>query len=251
MLFYLGLSLYNALLGHVLALVVEDFKLRSQLFGLPLILRQKQTQSQLGRLKPSPRVQAWADDKADVVGGNLSRVQLIGTNQRPQPQILCVGNPLKPLLHHDPVLILELHHISHRSHSRQLHHFQPLLPGYPRPLIKNLDQLVGHHGPADLGKWVGAVPPLRVYQGVCGRQQILLRAILQGPGLNIMMVCHHHRHPKLLCQSDLGNGGNTIVAGENRIDSLRRGNADNGFIDPVSVLDPIRNLPVRLRPQPL
>ena len=62
------LRLCRPMLCHILSHVVEILQLLRQLLCRLLILCQKHGKSQLCRLKPSPGIQAGADNKSNVVG---------------------------------------------------------------------------------------------------------------------------------------------------------------------------------------
>ena len=61
-----------------------------------------------------------------------------------------------------------------------------------------------------------------------------------------MMIRHNHRHSKLLCTLNLTNRRDSIVAGDDRVHPIRLRLLNNLFIDPVSILDSLRNLVIHM-----
>ena len=66
---------------------------------------------------------------------------------------------------------------------------------------------------------------------------------------NFVVVRHHDRHSQLFRDADLTECRNPVVAGHERIHSVCGRLADNRLVDPISVLDPVRNLIINCRSQ--
>ena len=66
---------------------------------------------------------------------------------------------------------------------------------------------------------------------------------------NFVVVRHHDRHSQLFRDADLTECRNPVVAGHERIHSVCGRLADNRLVDPISVLDPVRNLIIHCRSQ--
>ena len=58
--------------------------------------------------------------------------------------------------------------------------------------------------------------------------------------LDIMVIRNNNRHSQFFCHTDLFHSGNSIVAGQNGIHSVFKGLLDNGFIDSIPILNPVR-----------
>ena len=65
---------------------------------------------------------------------------------------------------------------------------------------------------------------------------------------DIVMVRDQHGKSQFLRQADLRHSGDSIVTGQDRIDSVLSRGADNGFIDSIAILDPVRNLIIHVSP---
>ena len=61
-----------------------------------------------------------------------------------------------------------------------------------------------------------------------------------------MMIRHNHRHSKLLCTLNLTNRRDSIVAGDDRVHPICLRLLNNLLIDPVSILDSLRNLVIHM-----
>ena len=66
-----------------------------------------------------------------------------------------------------------------------------------------------------------------------------------------MVVCHNDCHAQLLCDADLSQRRNSVIAGHKRVHAVRRCLTDNGFVDTVAVLDTVRDLVVDHRIHPV
>lgn len=58
---------------------------------------------------------------------------------------------------------------------------------------------------------------------------------------NVMVIRHDHRHPQFFGPLHLTDGGNSIVTGQNGIDSIVGSRLHDLDIDAITVLDPVRN----------
>ena len=63
---------------------------------------------------------------------------------------------------------------------------------------------------------------------------------------NFVVVRHHDRHSQLFRDADLTECRNPVVAGHERIHSVCGRLADNRLVDPISVLDAVRDLVIDL-----
>ena len=63
---------------------------------------------------------------------------------------------------------------------------------------------------------------------------------------NFVVVRHHDRHSQLFRDADLTERRNPVVAGHERIHSVCGRLADNRLVDPISVLDAVRDLVIDL-----
>ena len=66
-----------------------------------------------------------------------------------------------------------------------------------------------------------------------------------------MVIRHHYRHTKFFCQMDLINGRDSIIAGQDRIDSGFCCLRDQMLIHAITIPDPVWNDKIRLCPDPL
>ena len=65
------------------------------------------------------------------------------------------------------------------------------------------------------------------------------------------MVGDHSGHSQLLRKLELAHRRDAVVTGQNGVHPVRRGRPDNGLVDPVAVLHPVRDLIVHGRPKAL
>ena len=64
-----------------------------------------------------------------------------------------------------------------------------------------------------------------------------------------MVICNDHSHPALLCLRDFIGGGYSVVAGHDGIHMVLFCLFDQLTVDPVTVLHPVRNIGIHIRPQ--
>ena len=236
--------LLRPLVRHPLPLVVQELEMLRRLLRLLRIRLQEHAEPHLGTLQPPARVQARADDKADMEGGKVLRIQPAELRQLPEPHILRPAHSLQTFPHHLPVLFPQRHHITHRGDGRERQELHPFFPGDALPFIQDSDQLPGHCRTADIPKGVGAVRALRVHHCVRLREQ--LPAVF--PVAYLMVVRHDDSHSQPLCLPDLLQGRDPVVTGQDGIRPFFLRPSDQVHVQAVAVLDPVRNVVVRLRP---
>ena len=208
------------------------------------ILAQKQSERQLCRLEPPSRIETRTDDKTDVVSTQRRNIQVVFLHQLAKSHTLRLRCPPQPFFHHDPVFILQLHHIAHRGNGCKFNHRQPFFPVNASFFIKDLDQLISHHTAADLFPRIGIRRLLRIDDGICLRQYIFFSHFG-----NIVMIRHDHRHAQFPGALHLIDGRNSIITGQDCIYVILSSCLHNLDIDPISVLDPVRNLIIHCRSQ--
>ena len=63
-----------------------------------------------------------------------------------------------------------------------------------------------------------------------------------------MVVRNQHGKPQFLRQSDLLYSGDSVVTGQDGIDAVISRGADDGFIDSITILNPVRNFIIHIGP---
>ncbi len=248
------LRLLHPLQGQILPAVVQLLQLPGRGHGLRQRTALQKLQRPSGRIQTSGGVETGADDKAQVMGAQLFRLQPVHLHQRSQAWIPGSAQALQPLFHQNPVLIPQLHHIADRGEGGKLQKlFQRLrkLP-VPRFLRQRRDQLIGHHAAADSGKRIIALLLLRIHHRQPGRQKLpphpaSLR--LFRPEGNLMVIRNHHVNAQTARQLDLRRSGNAVVTGDDKTHPVLTGLPDQMLVEPVAVVDAVGNRRVRRSPQ--
>ena len=143
--------------------------------------------------------------------------------------------------HNDPVFILELHYIAdcgkrckfhkhiqtilERSHALRncltfrLKAVKGMLPLQRLP--HRLHELICHDCAAYSIKRICILHPLGIHYGQGLRENFLLNSVLRFKG-HLMMICYDHLHPQGFCIIDLAFGRDSVITGQDQLNSILR-----------------------------
>ena len=181
-----------------------------------------------------------------MIGRQLFSFQTVHSQKRPVSGIFCLLQPLQAIFHQNPVLPCQVHDISHCGHCRKFRQIQKLLPGNSFLPVERFRQTPGHSRAAQLFKGIPAVRLLGIYDHIRWRKNhrpASIRFLLIG---NVMVVGNDHRHTQLFCKGNLLCRRDSIVAGDDRIDSRLLRIPYQVLVDTVSVLHAVGNYRVGL-----
>ena len=99
-------------------------------------------------------------------------------------------------------------------------------------------------------KRIFTVRTFRIHYRICRRQEILLLAPPLFKG-HLVVIRYDHSHPHIFSKGNLLSRRNPIVTGEHRVHAVIICPLDQVNIQPISVRHTIRNIIVRICPQPL
>ena len=228
--------------------VIEGLQIPGQGLSLLLIPGSQEIQRTPGRIQSPAGIDAGPQNKPDMISRHRS-VQFICPHQSLQAWIARIWQTLQPLLHQNPVFPLQVHHIPHSCYGRQNHQFLQFFSWNPTPFIESRHQFIGHRRPAQFFKRITAVLLLGIHHSICrgNHRYPLIPFCLIG---NIVMVGDNHSHSQLFGKPYLLSGGNTVITGDQKINSILSSLLHNMGIQPVTVGDSVGDIGIRIQPCP-
>ncbi len=195
----------------------------------------------LGVSEPSGGVDAWRQDVGHVPALDPVGPQAGHFFQGDDAGLRRVADTVEPELGDDAVLAAERDYIRDGSERDQIQMFVDEARGQGSRTVlgQPLDELEHDPDPRQLLERVGAIPPLRVQDGVrFGKDP-----------QRLVMVRHDHVDAVLLGQLDLGGRGDAAVRGDDETDAPLLGDVHAPDREAVSVPNPIRDEIGDLGPQ--
>ena len=166
-----------------------------------------------------------------------------------QPMIASPFQHLKPLFYKNTVLTHQVHHIPDRSNRHIFHQIIYIVHIPLHHLIKSLHQLISYRSAAEPFERIFTVRPVRInYRIRLGHQIFTLSPCIQIG--HLVMIRHDYRKSHLLSISNLIHSCDSIITGNNRIDSVIQGPVDQHPVQSVPILDSVWNVRIHLAPQP-
>ena len=154
-----------------------------------------------------------------MIGCDPFTSQAVCLNESAKSLILCSWKPSQPFLYNNAVFPLKIHHISHSCHRCRFGKFQDLISVNSICLIKSPDQFPCNHGSTDIFVWIWTARLFRIDHCICFRNNPFppfIRVSIR----DFMMIRYNHCHTLFLCLLNFRRRCNSVVTGNDRIDSV-------------------------------
>ena len=176
-----------------------------------------------------------------MVGGQLLPLQAVDRQQSPVTGVVCLLQLPQSIFYQNPVFPGQIHDVADGGHCRKLGQSQEFFPGNPRPLIEYLYQPPGHRRSAELLIGIRTVCLLRIHDHVRRRQNRGATSVRLLPVGDLVVVGDDNGHAKFFCIGDFFGCGDTVVAGDNGVNSRLLRLLYQVLIDAVAVLQAVGN----------
>ena len=145
-----------------------------------------------------------------------------------------MGKPFQSFFYKNTVFSLKIHYISNCCNSSQFYKIFQFSLRDPAGFIESCHKLQCNYSTAESFFRVSAVRLLWIYNNICRRKN-QLTAVFRFFIWNLMMVCYDHCHSFFFCHRNFIICCNSIVTGNDHINSICKCLLDQMLVNPVSI----------------